>query len=164
VLSINLIYLELLCSLFIRPVESAELPNVAHASKSLETPGLEELRKTRKASVSKVSWPRFELVISRTQVVASWGNLLSPTSDSGASGLPWLVNCTLHRPVFSVGWLQATNLEPNKMVRGVTSPQAPSNFNILCNVQVSFWEPIWRSRYSDWATGWMVKGSQFESR
>jgi hypothetical protein len=41
VLSIKLIYLELLISHFIRPVESAELPNVAHVSKSLETPGIE---------------------------------------------------------------------------------------------------------------------------
>jgi hypothetical protein len=41
VLSIKLIYLELLISHFIRPVESAELPNVARASKSLETPALD---------------------------------------------------------------------------------------------------------------------------
>jgi hypothetical protein len=34
-------YLELLISHFIGPVESAELPNVARASKSLETPGLD---------------------------------------------------------------------------------------------------------------------------
>jgi hypothetical protein len=40
VLSIKLIYLELLISHFIRPVETAELPNVAHTLKSLETSGL----------------------------------------------------------------------------------------------------------------------------
>jgi hypothetical protein len=40
VLSIKLIYLALLISHFILPVESAELPNVARVSKSLETPGL----------------------------------------------------------------------------------------------------------------------------
>jgi hypothetical protein len=43
VLSIKLIYLELLISHFIRPVESAELPNVARVSKSLETPALDDL-------------------------------------------------------------------------------------------------------------------------
>jgi hypothetical protein len=42
VLSIKFIYLELLISHFIRPVESAELPNVARVSRSLETPGLEQ--------------------------------------------------------------------------------------------------------------------------
>jgi hypothetical protein len=42
VLSIKLIYLELLIPHFIRPVESAELPNVARVSKSLETPELED--------------------------------------------------------------------------------------------------------------------------
>jgi hypothetical protein len=36
-----LIYLELLISHFIRPVESAELPNVARVSKSLDTPDLD---------------------------------------------------------------------------------------------------------------------------
>jgi hypothetical protein len=41
VLSIKLIYLELLISHFIRSVESAELPNVARVSKSLETPALD---------------------------------------------------------------------------------------------------------------------------
>jgi hypothetical protein len=35
-----MIILELLISRFIRPVESAELPNVARVSKRLETPGL----------------------------------------------------------------------------------------------------------------------------
>jgi hypothetical protein len=40
VLSIKLIYLELLISHFIRPVESSELPNLACVSKSLETPAL----------------------------------------------------------------------------------------------------------------------------
>jgi hypothetical protein len=43
VLSIKLIYLELLIFHFIRPVESAELPNVARVSKSLETPGVEHV-------------------------------------------------------------------------------------------------------------------------
>jgi hypothetical protein len=42
VLSIKLIYLELLSSHFIRPVESAELPNVARVSKSLETRALNQ--------------------------------------------------------------------------------------------------------------------------
>jgi hypothetical protein len=44
VLSIKLIYLELLISHFIRPVESAEIPNVARASRSLETPGVDDSR------------------------------------------------------------------------------------------------------------------------
>jgi hypothetical protein len=35
-------YIELFISHFIRPVESAELPNVARASKSLETPALKQ--------------------------------------------------------------------------------------------------------------------------
>jgi hypothetical protein len=43
VLSIKLIYLELLISHFIRPVESAELLNVARVSKSLETPALKDI-------------------------------------------------------------------------------------------------------------------------
>ncbi|PNF41602.1 hypothetical protein B7P43_G11115 [Cryptotermes secundus] len=38
----KLTYLELLISHFIWPVESAELPNVARGSKSLETPALEQ--------------------------------------------------------------------------------------------------------------------------
>jgi hypothetical protein len=42
VLSIKLIYIELLISHFIRPVDSAELPNVARASKSLEDPDLDK--------------------------------------------------------------------------------------------------------------------------
>jgi hypothetical protein len=42
VLSIKVIYLELLISHFIRPIESAELPNVAHTSKSLESPGIDD--------------------------------------------------------------------------------------------------------------------------
>jgi hypothetical protein len=42
VLSIKLIYLELLISHFIRPVESAELPNVARVSKSLKTPDIND--------------------------------------------------------------------------------------------------------------------------
>jgi hypothetical protein len=45
VLSIKLIYLKLLIFHFIRPVESAELPNAARVSKSLETPDIHHVKK-----------------------------------------------------------------------------------------------------------------------
>jgi hypothetical protein len=44
VLSIKLIYLELLISHFIRPVENAELLNVTRVSKSLETPAIQHYK------------------------------------------------------------------------------------------------------------------------
>jgi hypothetical protein len=52
--------MELFISHFIRPVESAELPNVARASKSLETPGLGEDGKVLKWILYDVDWIHLE--------------------------------------------------------------------------------------------------------
>jgi hypothetical protein len=42
--------------------------------------------------------------------------------------------------VWSVGWLQATDLEPNEVLAKGTWCDV-TTINILCNVQFSFWQP-----------------------